>query len=983
MKENRVSSCLIIFLLGLPGLLTAGTIAPDLNELVKTAAPGHRIPVLFTLEQTITIPLKEDLISNYATRAERHYHGMMRLKQKAAADQQHIMDHLHQLEDVGLAGNIKGHWIINAITAEIAASELENLATRKELVEVRTIPDVITIIKPKPLKQASDLYLATGEIDWNIKAIGADSAWQLGYTGAGRLVCSFDTGVKGNHPALVNSWKGHDGDSAAAWFDPVYGETFPHYIADAGDYPWHGTHTMGTMVGIDNATGDTIGVAPEAQWISAGVIDVPGASIIDAFEWAADPDGDPNTISDVPDVINHSWGISNSIFGCDDYFWTMIDNTEALGIVNIFAAGNDGEIESIANPANRPECFAVGALDSITTTDTLIAAFSSLGPSDCDGLTVKPDVVVPGVAIRSSYVTIPYFVAEGTSMAAPHVAGAVVLMRQAAPDATVDEIKTALKSSCIPLGSTPPNNTFGHGLINIPAAINQLVPASAPDLWVSGFNHGNPDPGTSVNIPVYITNKGSQLTDVNGIISGGEGKVSYSSDGDSLYFGTVDQFANAGGHIDFSFQVVDTVTPGSMISLDFTLRGSGGYEKTTRLYIQVGDKPEIAYYTHNTGRVQFTLSNYGHYGFAVQSFIPLGYYGFTFDAVNYLYEATFMVTTDADHVSDAGRNIFPEPDNDFRVAPGGDLVVSEPGLYADQEVSCAFDDSKAEHPIGLEIRQNSFSWNTSPDDQYVIMEYAITNVSDSQVNNIYAGMFLNWDAGILTYNTAWYSDPEQLGFIYYSALANNNTYRGTSVINDEGVASYTIVAMGKIDGKWVWNPYPEIEKYQALTAGITTDSLDGYDSLDLAHVISTGPFSLAPGQSDTAVFALVAADDLDGLKTTATNARNKYQITLDAELVSEDILPEQFALHQNYPNPFNPTTRISFSLARRATVELTIFNILGEKVVQLLDRELPAGVYATDWDGVNGDGNPVASGIYFYCLSFDKAAQTRKMLLLK
>ena len=64
---------------------------------------------------------------------------------------------------------------------------------------------------------------------------------------------------------------------------------------------------MGVMIGYDSASDRHIGVAPGARWISAATIDLLGASIIDAFEWAADPDGDPNSIDDVPDVINHSW----------------------------------------------------------------------------------------------------------------------------------------------------------------------------------------------------------------------------------------------------------------------------------------------------------------------------------------------------------------------------------------------------------------------------------------------------------------------------------------------------------------------------------------------------------------------------------------------------------------------------------------------------------------------------------------------------
>ncbi|UCD18087.1 MAG: S8 family peptidase, partial [Candidatus Zixiibacteriota bacterium] len=796
-----------------------------------------------------------------------------------------------------------------------------------------------------------------------------------------RLVCSFDTGIRGTHPALYNSWKGLDDDSLAAWFDPIDGEKFPHTFSV--ERFWHGTHTMGTMVGIENSIGDTIGVAPEAQWISAGVIDIPGASIIDAFEWAADPDGDPNTISDVPDVINHSWGVRNVELGCDTYFWQMIDNTEALGIVNVFAAGNDSNDVTIANPANRPGCFAVGALDSIETIDTSIAVFSSRGPSDCDGTTIKPNVVAPGVAIRSAIPGTDYDSYQGTSMAAPHVAGAVALLRQAAPDATVDEIKQALQNSCIPLGLSSPNNTFGYGLINIPSAIAALAPISNPDLRIYSYDFGSVEPGGTISAPVVIANRGGTLNDVYGKITGGAGVVTYTTD--SLDFGTVAYNDTAWSDVEFQVTVNDTVTPGSLISVDFDLHGFGGYSKAARLYIRVSQKPEIGYFTHNTGEVQFTVSNYGQYGFSTFSFLPLGYSGFTFGGINTLYEATFMVGTDATHVSDGGRNIMPEPDNDFSVAPGGNLIVSDPGARANQETSCAFNDSKAERPIGLEIHQKSYSWNTAPDNQYIILEYEIRNVSDSQVPDIYAGLYLNWDAaGYIQRNIGTYSASENMGYIFRSQTGfDSSSFRGTSVIRPDFVASHRIVGQRSVGSTFFWLPYPETDKYDALSGGIVTDTITGHDTLDLAHLLSVGPFTLLPGQSDTAVFALSAANSLSELQAVALQAKDKYLITSDIEIVETDILPDNFVLHQNYPNPFNMITTVSFSLAARSEVSLSVFNLLGKRVIDLVDRQLAAGVYQVRWDGRDGRGDPVASGIYFCRLRYGSESRTRKMILLK
>ncbi|MBD3331278.1 T9SS type A sorting domain-containing protein, partial [candidate division GN15 bacterium] len=95
------------------------------------------------------------------------------------------------------------------------------------------------------------------------------------------------------------------------------------------------------------------------------------------------------------------------------------------------------------------------------------------------------------------------------------------------------------------------------------------------------------------------------------------------------------------------------------------------------------------------------------------------------------------------------------------------------------------------------------------------------------------------------------------------------------------------------------------------------------------------------------------------------------------------IRPERFALHQNYPNPFNPMTTIAFDLERRAHAQLVIYNVLGQRVAELVDDELEAGAHEVVWDGRDRSGATVASGVYFYRLESGVKACSRKMMLLK
>ena len=98
-------------------------------------------------------------------------------------------------------------------------------------------------------------------------------------------------------------------------------------------------------------------------------------------------------------------------------------------------------------------------------------------------------------------------------------------------------------------------------------------------------------------------------------------------------------------------------------------------------------------------------------------------------------------------------------------------------------------------------------------------------------------------------------------------------------------------------------------------------------------------------------------------------------------------LPSSFQLNQNFPNPFNPSTTISFDLPTRSKVTLKVFNLLGQEVSTLIDKDLPANSYKVEWDGRSESGAPVASGIYFYKLIAEtdnnEFVETKKMMLLK
>ncbi len=839
--------------------INSGELSPELHNQISSKNSEDIISVWIKLPDVIeTKELKSNLNSLSSTRKGRYELAVENFKTYHSNSQQALLVLLENLENDNIVENYKSHWIANIIEADIKISELEELASHNDIEIIHAVPN-ITTIKPEKTAQAAPNALAGVEV--NIEFINARAAWGLGYTGAGRVVCSFDSGVDGLHPALFNNWKGHDGDSAAAWFDPRDQEPFPHALS--GSSSSHGTHTTGIMVGHEDGTGDTVGVALDAKWIAAAVVDVNGASIIDGFEWAADPDGDPNTIDDLPDVVNHSWGVPG--IGCQDVFYTLIDNLEALGIVNIFAAGNEGlQTDAIRNPANRAldslDCFAVG--NCYSNLPLAIYGSSSRGPSDCNGA-VKPNVVAPGLSIRSSIPGGTYTWQTGTSMSAPHVSGLVALLRQKNPNATVDEIKKAILVSASDGPHSLPDNTYGWGVIDCLAALNALSASnSTPNVQLYDYDHLPISPGDTVAGRVVLKNLGSTVTNVSAAIAGSDPSLTVLNG--SAYFGTLTAGDTLSSSDSIKVIVSDTITEGTVLSLDFQITGTG-YFNPSKLYFVVEPRSARMIATHNNNRIQFSVSNFGTYGMGQGSFFQAGGAGFKVDGgLNYLYESGLMITASSGYVSDGVRCAAVEPDGDFRVKPGGNLQLLEPGYKSPQETYSIFSDERAENPIGVSIVQQSFSYEDVGYDNFVIMRYIISNDNAYPLSLMRVGLYCDWDVNSYSANAGGWNSNDSVLWTAYNSGSSIYDYNGTKVIDGEVVSAYT--ATGDVAS--FGDGLTEIEKQIALADGFTSATTYDNNQNDLLQLLTAGPLLIPSGESDTVAFAILGgatyADMVDG-----------------------------------------------------------------------------------------------------------------------
>ena len=370
------------------------------------------------------------------------------------------------------------YYLVNAMEVQGGTLVRLYLATRPEVDRVLPSPR----LRPIPPDEPSRGYetSVSGEPQWNIKMIGADKVWEeFGARGKGIVVGQSDSGADGSHPAIRDQYRGRASGGDYNWFDPWDATTSPN------DEGGHGTHTLGTILGKGG-----IGIAPEAQWIGCVNLDrnlANPALYLDCMQFMLAPfphggnpftDGDPTKAAH---VLNNSWGCPE-LEGCDPTaLEPAVNNLRAAGIFVAVSAGNDGpDCNTVKDPlALYDSVFSVGAVDE----DGNIVGFSSRGPVTVDGSgRMKPDIAAPGRYVISSMPLGTYGEMSGTSMAGPHVVGAVALLWSADPSLVGDIDRTEqilIQSARKYAGSRSdgcfagdiPNAAFGYGILDVYEAV--------------------------------------------------------------------------------------------------------------------------------------------------------------------------------------------------------------------------------------------------------------------------------------------------------------------------------------------------------------------------------------------------------------------------------------------------------------------------------------------------------------------------------
>ena len=489
----------------------AAVVSPELQQRMAAAGLDNRVPIIVHFADRLDVQPFAHRRDRAAARAE-----LVRgLREHARRSQGPLQNFLRQQGTTP-----RELWLINALAVQVPPALVATLAAWPGVAAVELDGQVP---RPAPVTLA-----VTAPPTDNLAAIGVESLWAAGFSGSGVVVASFDSGVDVTHPDLAPRWRG----GSNSWFDPYTATLRPT------DIDGHGTAVTSLMVG-GALSGNNIGVAPDAQWIAAKIFPTVGnadnSMIHLAFQWVIDPDGNPAT-DDAPDVVNNSWGFETALDQCisADSFRPDIQALQAAGIHVVFSAGNSGPAAATSvSPANYPEGLAVGSIGP----GSAVSSFSARGPNACSGsiyndlaTDVYPEVVAPGeavvVAFPVSVFPSGYANVSGTSFSSAHVSGALALLRSALPLVPPAELEQALLGTSIDLGPLGADNSYGRGLIDLPAAYARLT--TQPSLSVydptapendDRLDFGSITPGTVKDLDFVLKNVGAVELVINNISS--------------------------------------------------------------------------------------------------------------------------------------------------------------------------------------------------------------------------------------------------------------------------------------------------------------------------------------------------------------------------------------------------------------------------------------------------------------------------------
>jgi len=364
---------------------------------------------------------------------------------------------------------------------------------------------------------------------------------------------------------------------------------------------------------------------------------------------------------------------------------------------------------------------------------------------------------------------------------------------------------------------------------------------------------------------------------------------------------------------------------------------------------------------HDTGLVEFEVFSNGQLGTEPPNWLGAG---FTYDGTQGLFISSFVVGASPTQVS---GNYYGGGTGTFEWVEVEGLTELAPPFGApyenfDQAFEATYDDSIAPNPIGLEVTQRSYSSTMAGYQGFVVVEFEITNTSGGDLTGLYPGIFADWDISTsATTDFAGFDEGTNLLYAY----------------DDSGVVTpyYGVAALDRdvveVSGVF-YDALGSAEQDADIYTYLTTISDDPLLPDDRRTTLGVGPYDIAAGESVTVRFAFVGGANLTDIVANA-------EVAQGGAVASEETTPAgTYALHSAYPNPFAVSTTLGFSVPEAQQVRLTVYDLLGRRVVTLVDGIVQAGDQQVRLDATN-----LPSGTYLVRLEAGATNLTERVTVIR
>lgn len=931
--KTVVGLAILALFVGTQAWSASSKIHPELAGRLAQAAPGELIPVM------IYPPTTADL-SIYAPTQK--VEMVKRLQDVAAETQADISSYLSRVQQddredkaAPRVQDVQSFWVANMVVCKATKEIVQRLADRPDVDRIE-LEGVATI----GAERVKDLP-GVNTKQWNITRVRADSVWyQRNIRGTGVVVGDLDTGFR----LTQNAFSGRVRPTSR-WYDAVTGSANP--MDDNG----HGTHTMGTIAGGSSNGTDTIGVAVGATIIGAKGLNSAGSGsfgqLASCFQWFATLAGkDSGAVA-----INNSWGSTNR---GDAWAVQIVQNLNNLGSIPIFSNGNSGPgAGTVGSPASMPNTFGVGATTSANPDG--IASFSSRGPSASGGWfdstsiyldpqwatrgRIKPDLSAPGNSIVSAYYGSDNGTTtmSGTSMAAPHVTGAIALLSQKNWTLTASEIWNylCLKTARWPTGAgTRPNNNFGWGVLNCLALIDSIPAVAGPNLIYKratvrdpapgGNNNGSLDPGETDSLVVYLKNNGVAVaTNVTATLRSTSGYVTILDSTGS--FGSIAVNAEARQTPAYRVSVSPSVPVGQPIPfvLHTSINSSFWKDLNFTITANLPDTNGTDYYVFGAGD-----NNSGQ------------------RIVNALWTMKYK------------GKFYPDAKN----------LVGYPPIAGYRSVWCIVSALAGTDSANFPIKTGSATETQIINYLNAGGRFYMEDVDVGWAADASGGRCMQNLKPYFHYTGSFTGTADYVrGLTGVTGLAYFSAFTGFTVSSaDTGTGDFDSLGLGTSATRF-------FRSTQRPTNNI--GMMIGYDSGTYRTLLMDVPIGILQEGAPPMTRSILVDSIMHWFGIRASGVWSEQSPYLPA--------PTSFAIFGASPNPTREGTSFEYQLPASSQARLVVYNLAGQTVRTLTDGQVPAGYHTARWDGRDASGAKVSAGVYLVRFEAGGYRAVRKAVVVK